>query len=176
MIAAVHCPAPNRDVKSPWLSVLSSLGRKEYPLARAASQVGIGVSLVDAGIWNGDLHLSDPRVLASRIGNGCGVDALAGAMEPAEASICLDTVIAIGLAFLEAGLDLLCLSEVSCAGLDRISSLREAMESREPITALSSSGTYEIGIMAGLILSAAASRVPTVLGGRDSSAAALLAF
>lgn len=144
-----------------------------------------------------------PDTIDLRIGNGTADVRHGPAMSRDDALASLDSGVALGLSLADAGIDCLALGhiapgadpliEIACALLCQVPfalldpELRSFAEdlrathasalAGEPLAlaALSAFGGYEIGVMAGVILAAAARRVPVILDARGTSLAALLA-
>lgn len=163
------------------------------PLNVIAREHRAQVVVIDAGLFGADLG---PGVLELRVGDGTADFRHGPAMDSDVATLAVDTGVALAMSLVGDGLDLLGVSALG-AGTERSAAVLAAAllgqptdvmvvealernglaidEPAEPLAALAAVGGYELGVLAGACLGAAALRVPVLVDGGSASVAALLA-
>lgn len=163
----------------------------------AARSVGARVMPIDCGVRGGE-HAFDAGVLALRVGDGTEDMRHGAAMTLPQAVASLQNGIAVVLSLADDGLDVLALGHVG-AGSATVSgaviaaftgnaaafgdedrdaitqALAANLPGTRPLAVLAAVGGPDLGIMAGMILAAAALNVPVMLDDHATWAAALLA-
>lgn len=163
----------------------------------AARSIGARIMPIDCGV-RGGAGAFGPGVLDMRVCDGTADMRRGGAMTPPQALAALQTGIAVVLSLADDGLDLLALGHVGAGGATVSGAVIAALtgsatafgdEDREaiaealatnvpgqlPLEVLAALGGPDLGVMAGMILAAAAINVPVVLDDHATWAAALLA-
>ncbi|RMH41027.1 MAG: hypothetical protein D6689_12145 [Deltaproteobacteria bacterium] len=141
-------------------------------LARAA---GAEVTVVDCGVRDPDSL--PPGVVPLAIGRGTADVRREPAM-PREAAVeALDTGVALVLSLAGRGLDVLALGQAGAGANAAVEAVVAALRAgcADPVDVLARRGGYDLGVLAGGLLAAAALRIPTVLDGAVVPAAAALA-
>lgn len=201
VVAADHGagdPGVDLGESSPTLVALRQLAAGDAALSTAARASGAQIALVDAGAWGAAGQI--PGLIDVRGGDGTADIKVGPAMAPAAAARAVASGIALSFSLAEEGLDVIALgalgvgSEVASTAL--IAALADAdaraaggvdadeaaaaiaanePDSRRPLEAAAAVGGFEIAVLAGAILGAAAIAVPVVLDDHATAAAALLA-
>jgi|GEM_PF-2852514 len=170
-----------------------SVASGRAPLNVLAREHKAQVIVVDAGMFTADLG---PEVLELRVGDGTADFRYGPAMDRDVAVLALDTGVALAMSLVGDGLDLLGLTALG-AGSERSAAVLSAAllgqptdvmvvealvnnglaidAPAEPRDALAALGGYELGVLAGACLGAAAVRVPVLVDSGAAAAAALLA-
>jgi nicotinate-nucleotide--dimethylbenzimidazole phosphoribosyltransferase len=171
--ALVVCAADREDgpTPSPASLLLRGLADGRAPLSALARAAKARVVLVDSGVrglaeenWPGVLKLRD---------DDCSSGHLEGSVHKAIAAV--QTGIALTLSLASEGLDLVGLGELPHDRPSGEATLAAVAEGADPLVALAEHGGFALGTLAGLCLCSAAIRVPVILDGVTSVAAAVLA-
>jgi nicotinate-nucleotide--dimethylbenzimidazole phosphoribosyltransferase len=184
---------------APAVVALRHIAGGDAAVNAAARAASARLLLVDCGVRGAERHPLGAGVIAFRVGDGTA-DVTAGpAMTPIEAVIAVQTGIALLTSIADEGVDLIALGQlgpgsqpVSGAliaaltgepaegfGAD-VAAIAAALAANpfpgaEPLELLSIFGGFEIGVLTGLVLAAAAINLPVVLDDHGTWAAALVA-
>jgi nicotinate-nucleotide--dimethylbenzimidazole phosphoribosyltransferase len=140
-----------------------------------ARQMNARVIVVDAGVA-GDIPEQEGLV-TGKVAPGTQDLSEGPAMTREQANAALQLGLEVAEQQLELGLDLLAVGEMGIGNTTAARALKvnQPLDISDGIAVLATLGGFEIGAMAGLMLGAAAARVPVVVDGFISTAAALLA-
>lgn len=193
-------PGPALAADHPTAIVLAAIARGDAAVARVAAGAGARLVALDAGC-----AVPAPSTIGVVPWRATGDLVGRAAMTPAMAVAALEGGIAVATALIEDGADLLVLAAVGVGGdlaaaaliaaltgdavaatadddralvataLARVRGAAPLAAPIDPLTALAELGGGDLGALAGVILTAAASHVPVVLDGVVATAAALLA-
>lgn len=189
--------------ENPTAQGLMQMARGQAALNAAVRSAEAQLVLVDAGIRGGDSLDLGPGVLSFRCGDGTADFTKTAAMSIEEAHAAVQTGVAIAFSLADAGMDLMALGQLAAgaqtssmaivaalsgAAVDgagpestivrnalALHGLDQVGHKTAPLEILSMVGGYELAVLTGLILAAASIRVPVLLDGHGTSAAALLA-
>lgn len=148
------------------------------PLAAVARSVGARLVVVDAGVRGAGNDGLGPAVIALRAGDGARDPGSGAAMSASQAVVAVQSGIALVLSLVSEGLDVLAIGDLAEAGNAAAPGIGKALGGQlppPPLVALARHGGFQHGVLAGVILAAAAVRVPVLLDGPSAAAAALLA-
>ncbi len=202
-VAADHGIADPRvdlGVHSPAVVGAQHIAAGGAAVNAVARTAGARVVVLDAGVRGGQRWLAD-GVVDLRLGDGTGDISVGPAMPSSVALLAVQTGIAALLSLADEGLDVLAVGQlapgaqpVSAAVIAALTGAETAAVASavdravvdaalaanaplaaEPIALLAQLGGYDLGVLAGLILAAAAISVPVVLDDHGTSAAALIA-
>jgi nicotinate-nucleotide--dimethylbenzimidazole phosphoribosyltransferase len=201
VVAADHGvgdPGVDLGALSPTIAALEQLAAGDAALCAAARRVGAKLVLIDAGAWSDTSHISG--LVDLRLGSGTADITAGPAMPEAEAARALAHGVAIVFSLAEEGLDIACLGALgvgaevastaliaaltgqppeSIGGPDAAAAAaalaRDRVDPKAPLALLANFAGYEIAVLTGVVLAAAAISVPVVLDDHASGAAALVA-
>jgi nicotinate-nucleotide--dimethylbenzimidazole phosphoribosyltransferase len=201
VVAADHGvgdPGVSLGAASPTIAALEQLAAGDAALCTAARRVGAQLVLVDAGAWGDTSHISG--LVDMRLGAGTADLALGPAMPEGVALGALAHGVALAFSLAEDGLDVVCLGALGIGGEVASTALiaaltgtppealggpdaataaaalaRSQVDPTDPHRLLANVGGYEIAVLTGVVLAAAAISVPVVLDDHASGAAALVA-
>lgn len=128
------------------------------------------LQVLDCGLSLRDATLP-PSVLSCRV--GAPGDSLGMTQE--QTLVAVQSGIAIVLSFVADGLDMLLACELGEGREERSEKTREALKNGDALFALQTHGGFEVGVMTGAFLACAAVRIPVVIDGPSSQAAAAVA-
>ena len=174
--------AADRKGQQSCAAELIAVARGEAAVCAAARSAGSAVVAVDVGLFDDGgapgLPGADPgdAVLSFRIGDGSNDTSLGPAMTAEEARAALQTGFALVYSLADAGLDVLGLGAIDSAAVQSaVAVIDRVVGGGEPVAALVELGGFDIGVLAGAIAGAASIRVPAVIDGITTAAAALIA-
>jgi nicotinate-nucleotide--dimethylbenzimidazole phosphoribosyltransferase len=200
VVAADHGIAdPGVDLgeHAPTVVALRHIAGGEAAVNAAARSAGAALVLVDAGVRGAARRDLGAGVIRLRHGDGTADITAGAAMTPIDAVQCVQTGLALTMSLADEGLDVCALGQVG-AGAEPVTgaviaaltgaaatdfgddtAVIEAALSAglpgTPLEVLAAVGGFDLGVLAGLILGAAAINVPVVLDDHATWAAALIA-
>jgi nicotinate-nucleotide--dimethylbenzimidazole phosphoribosyltransferase len=168
-------------------------------LNAAARAAAARLVLVDCGVRGGEQHPLGAGIIPFRVGDGTADITAGPAMTPVDAVIAVQTGIALLTSIADEGIDLIALGQLGPGSQPVTGALIAALTGEpaqsfgadaaaitaaqaanpspggEPLELLSLFGGFELGVLAGIILAAAAIDLPIVLDDHGTWAAALVA-
>lgn len=164
----------DRDGEESCRDDLIAVAAGTAPVCGAARAAGAAVVAIDAGV-RGAEDLPD-AVLSFRIGDGARDFHAGPAMTDDDARSALQTGFALVFSLADTGLDVLGVGAIDQVSIDSsIAVIDRIGAGGDPIETLAAVGGFDIGVIAGAIAGAASIRVPVIIDGIVTAAAAAVA-